>query len=125
MRKILVFGNALFKADSLALKVADSLRGMPGFEFVECDAAEDLERFGPDLLILDAAVGIKKVVLLDNLDQLENSPSYSMHDLDLALSLKLLMKLGKLRSVRIIALPMGMPITSVVDKVKELLGSVK
>lgn len=124
VRKILVFGNSLYSPDSLAFRVADILRqDSTSFEFIECDSAENLEKHGPDLLILDVAKGIDKVTVLDDLTVLESAPSYSMHDFDLALSLKLLKKLGKIRSVRIIALPMGMDAKHAAEEAKSFLTS--
>ncbi|MEK6979703.1 MAG: hypothetical protein AABW86_05755 [Candidatus Micrarchaeota archaeon] len=126
--KILVFGNALVKKDSLALSVAHALehdaelRGK-GIEFVEFDTAENLEDEGPDITILDVASGIKKVTELTDMDRLEKSPSYSMHDFDLAVTLKLLKKIGKIKTVRIIAIPSVYEKKRAVKEVKEALTS--
>jgi Ni,Fe-hydrogenase maturation factor len=120
-RKILVFGNLSVAVDSLAVKVARAIGPLPDFEFVECDSAENLENYGPDLLILDVAKGISVPAIIEDLTVLESSPSYSMHDFDLALTLKLLKKIGKIKSVRIIALPMGMKERPAVTAVKSIL----
>ncbi|VVB65951.1 Uncharacterised protein [Candidatus Gugararchaeum adminiculabundum] len=110
--KILVFGNPLVAEDSIALKLMNGLkRKFPKVEFREFDSAENLEGEGRDLLILDAAKGIKKVELLGSgnlgkdLEKLENPKAYSMHDFDLGITLKLLKKMGEIDSVRIIAVP--------------------
>lgn len=109
--KILVFGNALVEEDSLPLRLLAALRRrFPSVEFREFDSAENLENEGRDLVILDAAKGPDRVVLLDWPDSvaaLETGKIYSMHDFDLAVTLKLLKKLKLLDSVRIIAVPMG------------------
>ncbi|MBI5223549.1 hypothetical protein HY990_03945 [Candidatus Micrarchaeota archaeon] len=104
--EILVFGNPLVQKDSLALHLTSQLREkFPAIEFIEFDSAENLEDQGRDLVILDVADGIKKVELIEDLSFLEKSPSYSMHDFDLALTLKLLKKMKKLDSIKIIAIP--------------------
>ena len=106
--KILVFGNPLVKEDSLPLRILPALRGkFPSVEFKEFDTAENLEDEGRDLVILDAAQGIEKVVLIDDLASLQQTKAYSMHDFDLPITLLLLMKLKAIDSVRIIAVPMG------------------
>jgi hypothetical protein len=109
--KVLVFGNPLVDADSIALRLLPLLRArFPQADFREFDAAEDLEREGRDLVILDAATGISRVVLLGGLDSLKAGKACSMHDFDLALTLRLLMKMGAIDSVRIIAVPSSMPL---------------
>ncbi|MFH1256335.1 MAG: hypothetical protein V1494_03500 [Candidatus Diapherotrites archaeon] len=121
--KILVFGNPLVEGDSLALKVARELKGGE-IEFVELDALDELEEFGKSPAVLDVAKGIRKVKLIDNLDALELSPRCSMHDFDLAIHLKLLKKLGKIDSAKIICIPMGYDEGKAVSEVRLLLKSI-
>jgi len=106
--KILVFGNALVAEDSLPLRLLPALRRrFKSLEFVEFDAAENLENEGRDLVILDTAKGPDRVVLLEGIDKVETGKIHSMHDFDLALTLKIMRKMGLLDSVRIIAVPAG------------------
>jgi Ni,Fe-hydrogenase maturation factor len=122
--KILVFGNPLVGKDSIALRILPRLRkAFPGVEFKEFDAAENLEAEGKDLVILDAAEGIREVVLIEDLEALGTGKIYSMHDFDLAITLKLLMKLGKLRSVRIIAVPSSLSAAKAFEGASRLLSS--
>lgn len=108
--KILVFGNPLVAEDSLPLRLMPTLRQrFPSVEFKEFDAAENLEDEGRDLVILDTAKGPDRVVLLEGIESIETGKIYSMHDFDLALTLKLLKKLKLVDSVRIIAVPAGYP----------------
>jgi Ni,Fe-hydrogenase maturation factor len=123
-RTILVFGNPLVKGDSAALKVAELLKGEKNLELVECDTAEDIERFGPDLLILDTAQGIDKVMLMTDLERIEQTRPYSMHDFDLGITLKLLMKMGKIKSVKIIAVPAKCDVKKAVSEVKRMLAAI-
>jgi len=58
-----------------------------------------------ELFIIDTAVGIDKVKVLDDIDKIELSPSYSAHDYDLGFNLKLLKKLGRLEKVTIFCVP--------------------
>lgn len=100
---ILVFGNPLVKEDSIALRVAEKLKEK--FEFKILDAAEDIENEGKNLVILDCADGIEKTELIGDLGKLQTNKIYSMHDFDIALTLKLLKKIGKIESVKVIAIP--------------------
>lgn len=107
--KILVFGNLIFERDSLALKLISRLqREFSEIEFKEFDPTENLEKEieNKELKIIDVAEGINNVVIINDLDKIEVIKSCSMHDFDLAYNLKLFEKIGKLKNVRIIALPM-------------------
>lgn len=106
--RILVFGNALVKEDSLPLRLLPLLRKkFPNLEFKELDAVENMEEEGKDPIILDSAKGISKVVLLEDKDisKIESASVYSLHDFDLGMTLKLLKKMGKINSVKLIAVP--------------------
>lgn len=108
---VLVFGNPLVDADSIALRLMPLLQiKFPELVFREFDAAENLENEGRDLVILDSAIGLDDVVLLEGLDSLATGKACSMHDFDLALTLKILKKIGKIDSVRIIAVPSCFPL---------------
>ncbi|HIH23049.1 TPA: hypothetical protein HA238_04940 [Candidatus Micrarchaeota archaeon] len=126
--KILVFGNKLVKKDSLALSVADALAGTlrnRGVEFKEFDTAENLEDEGPNITILDVASGIKKVTVFEESDlgKFEKSPIYSMHDFDLEITLKLLKKIGKIKTVGIIAIPMDYEKKKAMDEVMAIINN--
>ncbi len=106
--RILVFGNTLVEEDSLALKLLPKLRkAFKGIEFKEFDTSENLEDEGGDLIILDTAFGIEKVTLIEDLDSLQMSKTCSMHDFDLPITLRILIKLKAIDSVKIIAIPAG------------------
>ncbi|MCX8196873.1 MAG: hypothetical protein N3G80_00965 [Candidatus Micrarchaeota archaeon] len=104
--RILVFGNPLSSKDSSALKISNMLEGkIKGVEFVHFDTAEDLEKQGQEITILDTVVGIKKPRLI-SLSELElPQKPLSLHGFDLAWSLMLLKKLGKLKKATIIGVP--------------------
>jgi Ni,Fe-hydrogenase maturation factor len=124
--KILVFGNPLVAGDSLPLRLMSALRKrFPSVEFREFDAAENLEDEGRDLLILDSAQGPDHVVLLEGIDKIETGKIYSMHDFDLALTLKILVKLKLLDSVRIIAVPANHPEKKALAETCTIISSLK
>jgi len=121
--KILVFGNVLVEKDNLALKLLPKLRkDFPQIEFKHIDPTENLEAEieNKKLFILDVVEGIKKVTLIKDIDKLQTNKLYSMHDFDLAYNLKLLKKVGKLKEVEIIGVPMGMDEGEAIEEVSEI-----
>lgn len=109
--RVLVFGNPLVEKDSVPLKIIGRLREkFPEVEFVEFDAAEDLEREGGELLIIDAVDGIDdvRVLGLEDVDKIMAPKAYSMHDFDLGVTLKLLKKMKMIDSVAVIGVPTTM-----------------
>ncbi len=62
--------------------------------------------------------------VLTDLDSIERDPSCSLHDLDLAMSLKLMKGAGMLDSVTIIGVPAGMGQIRALRGVKEALSRV-
>jgi len=103
---ILVFGNRSHEKDSAALDAVPLLsERFPDIEFREVDAVEELEDFGEDLVILDTVLGIDSPRIFEGLDVFSLSPTYSVHDFDLPIYLKLLKKLGRLKNVTIIGVP--------------------
>ena len=125
--KILVFGNSLEEKDSLALKIMPRLREeFPQVEFKEFDPTENLEEEieNGKLRILDVVEGINKVIIIKDIEQLKQDKIYSMHDFDLGFNLKLLHKIGKLKEVEIIGLPMKMKEEEAIEKVKELMNRI-
>ena len=124
--KILVFGNPLVKEDSLALKLIPKLKKLfPEMEFIEIDPTEGLEKYGKNLIILDAVKGIDKVRIIDSIEQLQTNKIYSMHDFDLAYNLKILKKLGLIESVKIIGIPMDIGEKESLEEIRKLLYSIR
>lgn len=119
--KVLVFGNPLLENDSLPLKLLPELKNkFPDIEFKEIDPTEDLEKQGKHLIILDTVEGINKVVILNSIEQLHANKIYSMHDFDLAYNLKLLKKIGKVDSVKIIGVPMEIDKQKALDQIQSI-----
>ena len=121
-KTILVFGNPLLKQDSLPIKLLPKLRSLyPEIEFKEIDPTEDLEKQGKHLIILDTIKGIDKVTTITSIEQLHANKIYSMHDFDLALNLKLLKKLNKIESVKIIGIPMNISEDEALTQISKLI----
>lgn len=119
---ILVFGNPLLQEDSLPLKlIPDLKKSFPNFNFLDLDPTENLEDYGRNLTIIDTIVGIEKVTVFNSLDDFKDNKVISMHDFDLLYNLKLLKKLDKLDSVKIIGIPVEATKEEALDGIKKIL----
>lgn len=122
--KILVFGNPLVEKDRLPLELMKELQEeFPSIEFKEFDTAEDLQNEGIELNIIDAVEGIKKVELITDIDSLQTSKIFSLHDFDLAYTLKLLKKMKMIDNVKIFGVPIDTKKEIVLKQLKELIKS--
>lgn len=125
INKILVFGNPLVEKDSLPLKLIKSLRKeFPNIEFKELDTIEEIQNEGRILYILDSVEDIKNVTIIRNIDDLFINRIYSVHDFDLANSLKIFKKLDMIDDVIIFGVPMFMDkkkaLIELVNKIKSI-----
>lgn len=122
--KVSVFGNPLVQMDSLPLKILPQLKKrFSEIKFVIEDPTETLNPPQGEWWILDSAEGIDEVTVLDDLSKLDFSNRVSVHDYDLSFDLKLLLKLGKLKKFKIIAVPMNMNEKEAIEKVSEIINS--
>lgn len=114
--KVYVFGNPMVAKDTLAVTVAKRLEpDFPGITFIHLDPNEEINE--KDLTLLDVAYGIKKVSIITDLDKLSVGKKVSLHDYDVAFSLKLMKKIGMIDKIRIIAIPMGYPLAKACKEV--------
>ena len=98
--KILVCGNPLVAKDARALKAAELLKKMlPEIDFEEFDSVEELH--DEEINILDVVKGLKRPMIIKNMDDIVADKIYSTHDFDLGQTLKLLKKLGMIKKVKI------------------------
>ncbi len=125
IKTILVFGNPLVKKDRLPLMLMPELRkAFPQIEFKEFDAVEDLQKEGKILYILDSVEGIDQVEVITDIDMLQVNKIYSVHDFDLAYSLKLLKKMDMVDKVVIFGVPMKIRKDQAVRQLKQKIGSI-
>jgi len=122
-----VFGNPDLKKDSLVVGLVGRLRRkFPGVEFRVEDPGEGLKPPKDGLwVILDVAEGIDRVRVFEKVDKLVEERGVSLHDYEVGTELKLLKKLGKIRDLKIMAVPMKMEEKElwreVVKKLKEVI----
>jgi Ni,Fe-hydrogenase maturation factor len=106
--KIYIFGNSLLEFDNLPIKlIPDLQKAFPHIEFIHQDPNDNLHPENGELVIIDTAEGISEVKVLTDIDQIIDSPKFSMHDLDLGFTLKLMKKIGTLEKVTIFCVPMS------------------
>lgn len=102
---IYCFGNLLLKEDKTALDLIPILqKKFPEINFIEKDSEEGFDK--KDVVIMDVVKGINKVTLIEDPEIITNK-IYSVHDFDLGFNLVLGKKMGKITSIKLIALPYG------------------
>ena|SRR3989344_5283581 len=122
--KIYIFGNPLIKEDSLPIKIIPELK--KAFPDILFEVVDPNENFPPanekDLIIIDTVRGLKKPKIfgLNDLQEIQKSPN-SPHDYDLGLHLLILKKLNKIKSVKILGIPIKIREIKAIKWIKEVL----
>src|SRR3989339_689042 len=119
-------GNELMDDDAMPFRLLPGLlKKFPNIDFVHHDPSENLPVNDNnniyDLIIIDTVAGIDKVIAITDIDQLQTDSVYSPHDWDLALNLKLLVKLGKIKKFLIIGVPGVGEVDELVDSVEDII----
>ena len=70
---------------------------------------------------LDAVEGIDKVTMIEDIDLIKNEKKYSLHDFDLGMTLKLLKKMKKIDSVKILGVPVNYGEERAFEELKKLI----
>lgn len=105
--KITVLGNPDLKEDSAAIKLIPWLKQKyPGAEIKIEDPSGGLIP-ADDWLIVDVCQGIDKITEFDDLDKFEALRRIGVHDYEAMTELKLLKKLGKIKKLKILAVPIA------------------
>lgn len=122
MKKIYVLGNPILEEDNLALKITEILKKeLKCYEFIQYDPAEPLPK---NPIFLDVSPDVNDVSIIENIDRLQGFKAYSLHDFDLAMLLKIMKEIGKVKNIKLIVIPSKVKsskIKDVVDKVKKIL----
>lgn len=107
---ILVFGNEDHETDNLAFVVSKKMDHIPGINHIYVKPNDDLPvDDSGSVLILDTVHGIDEVTLITekDLDKLILSPRNTAHDYDLGFQLRYLSKIGKIKEINIIGIPIN------------------
>lgn len=119
--QVFVFGNEDLPQDSLPLRLLPSLRQQfTDFDFVTVDPNEEWEVL-EDLIVLDTACGITQVQVFDDLEAFAPAPRLTMHDFDALSNLRYLKKLGKLKKIKIIGVPMMISEEEAIKQIAKIL----
>jgi len=94
----------------------------PNIEFIGAENPEDIEG-EPEINIIDTVEGIKEAREVE-LEEVKMHKCCSLHDFDLAMSLKLLKKMGKLKALKIIGIPMSYSKKQAIKELKILIPAV-
>lgn len=107
--KISVFGNPDLKDDNAGIKLIPWLKKKyPKAEIkIEDPSGGMIPPKAGEWLIVDVCQGVKTMTEFEDLDQFETVRRVSVHDYEVATELKLLKKLGKIKKLKIIAVPRG------------------
>jgi len=113
--RVLVFGLA----DENAV-LAELRHRFPSVGFRKYSVSEELESEGRRLIVLDTVKGVDRVTLIEDLDTV--SPGRIAGGSGLLLSLRILMKLKSVDSVKVIAVPHEYETGDAVEEITHLLG---
>lgn len=124
-KKIFVFGNEDLEMDSLPIKILPELREkFPNLDFVQVDPNEEWN-IPEEVFVLDTAVGINDVTVFESLDKFSKPPRVGMHDFDALTNLRYLWKLGKIKKIKIIAVPVGISESEALEKICKIISATK
>jgi len=128
--KVSVFGNPDVKIDSLVVKMVPRLKKkFPKIEFRVEDPGEGLrppsDKDRPcQWVILDVAKGVDKVRVFEDLDKLVTEKRVSLHDYDVSMELKLLKRIGKVKKLKIVSVPMEMSKRKALKEITRILEDI-
>lgn len=121
MRVIYLFGNQVYEPDAVGPRLYGLLqKRLPEVKFELRDPTESLSPPENCWMLIDAAIGIDEVTVVQSLDELEYVSGTSVHDFDVYLELRLLEKLNRLGSVTIVLVPANSTAENVIDDVVAL-----
>jgi Ni,Fe-hydrogenase maturation factor len=103
---IYVCGNPLLEFDSLPLRLKSELeKKFTNIEFKELDPTENVKAVNKELVLIDTVMDLDEVKTITDIESIQGSPNFSVHDFDLGFQLKLMKRLGQLEKVTIFGVP--------------------
>lgn len=119
---ISVFGNEVDSHDNTAIQLVPLLQEtFSHVHFLIQDPTESIEPASDPWIILDTAIGIDHVMMINSLNDLESVKGSSVHDFDVYMELRLQAKIRPLPSLAIILVPQGDDIHHAASHVEEIL----
>ena len=124
--KVSVFGNPDVKIDSLVVKLVPKLQKK--FSELEIRVEDPSEGLKPPekgmWVILDVAKGVDRIRVFEDLDKLVTEKWVSLHDYDVSMELKLLKRIGKVKEIKIVAVPMEMDKKKALEEITKILEDI-
>lgn len=115
--RVLAFGSL---NDRQAWEVVDKIKdNFPRIKFLKTGNIDAILAFDEDLVVMDAVKGIEKPCLL-GIDDLKARRLNTLHDFDAGFFLRLMKKIGKIKKIKIIGIPMKIDDNTIKD-IKKLL----
>ncbi len=127
MKKTVFFaGNIILGYDNKPHLLIPHLREkFPQIDFLHYDPTEELpENFPGKFILIDTVAGIKEATVFHNLNNFSPSPHVTLHDYDVLLNLKLMIKLKKIKEVVIIGLPQEGKLADFIGQTEEILKTI-
>ena len=104
-KTVYIFGNPDLTVDSLPIRLLPQLQKQnPDFNFILKDPNEEWD-VPEEMLIIDTAINAKKVTIFKDLKSFMVGPRLSMHYFYALSNLLFLEKIGRLKKIKIIAVP--------------------
>ena len=123
---VYVFGNPVVPEDSQAVNFLPYLKTkFPKINFVHADPTGNWWEGDKNLIIIDTVEGIDDVIVFTSLEKIEPTQSLTVHDYDLYMDLKLMKKLRKITTFKIIGVPVHLKTDAVKDIILKLEEDVK
>lgn len=125
-KTVYVLGNPLLKIDSKPVQMLPVLQeNFPQIRFIRIDPTEEFFLdSASDLILIDTVIGLRDPVLITDMNKWQLSSRVSVHDFDLPISLGILKKLGKIKSVKIIGVPVKGSLKKLNRQVARLLTAI-
>lgn len=118
---IYVLGTPLLKQDSLPLKLLPKLKTLfKNISFIHLDPTENIPE-EDHLILIDTVLDTDQIKIIKDINRIQSSPNYSLHDFDLSFNLKLMKKLNKIDKVTIIGLPFSIKEESALKELKKII----
>lgn len=112
----------------MAIEVVKAMKKPAKIDFIHCKSPEEILNYKnhEEIFILDISPDVEDVTLIEDMGMLKKRKMFTLHDFDLNFFLKLMKRLGSLRSIKIIALPAkdkGVDRKAIAEKVLEIILS--
>lgn len=109
--------------DALPVQLLPALREQfPDISFEVLDPNEEWD-VPKHMLIIDTVVGIKEMMVFDDLSKFMAAPRMTCHDFDAYANLMFLKKLGKIKDAIIIGIPPDLPGAAVLPELNKAIES--